>query len=71
MKPEKKGGENVMKKITVIIAAVALAMVFAVIGCEKHEAPKPAEQSAPTATAPTSTTSSAPTATAPAAPAHK
>ncbi len=60
-----------MKKIFAIIAVAAVAMVFAVTGCEKQQAPKPAEQSAPTATAPTATTSTAPTATAPAAPAHK
>ena len=55
-----------MKKITVIIAGTAIALVFAIAGCEKSQAPAPTEKSAPTATM-----ESAPTATAPAAPEHK
>ncbi len=58
-----------MKKIFGIIIAVAIASAFVFAGCEKQqEAPKPAEQTAPTASAPTT---SAPTSTAPAAPAGK
>ncbi len=60
-----------MKKISVIIAVAAVAMVFGVTACEKPApAPKPAEQTAPTATAPTATAPAAAPA-APAAPAHK
>ncbi len=46
-----------MKKITVIIAGTAIAVVFAIAGCEKSQTPAP-EKSAPTMT------ESAPTATA-------
>ena len=55
-----------MKKISVIIAVAAISSVFAVTGCQKQEAPKPAVESATTSTA----AASAPTAT-PAAPATK
>lgn len=39
-----------MKKVTVIIMVAAITAVFAATGCEKKEAQKPAEQSAPTMT---------------------
>lgn len=51
-----------MKKIYAIIAVAAVAATFAFAGCQKHEAPTPAEQSAATSTM---------TTTAPAAPTHK
>ncbi len=51
-----------MKKILAIIAVAMVAATFALAGCQKQEAPKPAEQSAPTSTM---------TTTAPAAPEHK
>lgn len=44
-----------MKKIIAIITIAAITAVFGLIGCEKKEAQKPAEQSAPTASAPTAT----------------
>ncbi len=56
-----------MKKISAIMAAFVVAALFAFAGCQKQEAPKPAEQSAVTSTA--TGTMSAPTTTAPAAPA--
>ena len=52
-----------MKKISAIMAALVVAAMFVFAGCQKQEAPKPAEQSA------TTSTMTAPTATAPAAPA--
>jgi preprotein translocase subunit SecG len=55
----KKGGETIMKKISAIIAALAVVTIFALAGCQQ-EAAKPAVQSAVTSTA---------TTTAPAAPA--
>jgi hypothetical protein len=60
----RKGGIS-MKKIFAIIAVLAVVSVFAFVGCQKQEAPKPApaEQSAMTPTTP----ASAPTSTAPAA----
>ncbi len=39
-----------VKKIIAIIASLAVAAVFAFAGCQKQEAPKPAEQSAVTST---------------------
>lgn len=51
-----------MKKIYAIITVAMIAATFALAGCQKQEAPKPAEQSAVTTTA---------TTTAPAAPMHK
>ncbi|HEX9019778.1 MAG TPA: hypothetical protein VF903_00805 [Nitrospirota bacterium] len=39
-----------MKKISAIITILAIATVFAFAGCQKQEAPKPAEQTAPTST---------------------
>ena len=39
-----------MKKTTAIIAALVVVAVFAFAGCQKQEAPKPAEQSAVTST---------------------
>jgi PBP1b-binding outer membrane lipoprotein LpoB len=41
-----------MKKISAIMAVLAVAVVFVFAGCQKQEAPKPAEQSAPTSTMP-------------------
>jgi PBP1b-binding outer membrane lipoprotein LpoB len=43
-----------MKKISAIIAVLAVAVVFAFVGCQKQEAPKPAEQSTMTPTTPAS-----------------
>ncbi len=40
-----------MKKIMAIIVVLAIS-AFAFMGCQKQEAPKPAEQSAVTPTAP-------------------
>ena len=45
-----------MKKISAIIAVLAVATAFAFAGCQKQEAPKPAEQPAMApATAPSAT----------------
>ena len=59
-----------MKKILAIIAVATVAAVFAFAGCQKQEAPKPAEQTAPTSTVSSAVTSTA-TSTVPAAPMHK
>jgi len=52
-----------MKKITAIIAVLAAISVFAFVGCQKQEAPKPAEQSAVTSTVTSTMTTTAPAAT--------
>jgi PBP1b-binding outer membrane lipoprotein LpoB len=57
----KKGGENIMKKISVIIVALAIVAIFAFAGCQQ-EAPKPAVQSAVTSTATTTAPAAAPAA---------
>lgn len=49
-----------MKKITAIIAVSAVAAVLAITGCQKQEAPKPAEHSAMTSTATTTMPMAAP-----------
>ena len=54
-----------MKKILAIISIAMVAMVFAFAGCQKQEAPKPAEQSAPTMTTAPMTSTTGTTATAP------
>jgi preprotein translocase subunit SecG len=64
-----KGGEQFMKKILAIIFIAMVATVFALAGCQKQEAPKPAEQSAPTTTMTMPMTST--TATTATAPEHK
>lgn len=58
-----------MKKILAIISIAMVAAVFAFAGCQKQEAAKPAEQSAPTATMTAPMTST--TATTAAAPGYK
>ena len=50
-----------MKKISAIIAVLAV-MGFAVVGCQKQEAAKPAMQSAVTSTVTTTATAAAPAA---------
>jgi hypothetical protein len=55
-----------MKKIHAIIAVLTVASIFAVAGCQKQEAPKPAESSAVTST----TTTTAPAEAPAAAPKH-
>jgi PBP1b-binding outer membrane lipoprotein LpoB len=50
-----------MKKISVIIAALAIVAIFAFAGCQQ-EAPKPAVQSAVTSTATTTAPAAAPAA---------
>jgi ABC-type glycerol-3-phosphate transport system substrate-binding protein len=52
-----------MKKTTAIIAALVVVAVFAFAGCQKQEAPKPAEQSAVTSTMTSTVTSTMPMAT--------
>ena len=47
-----------MKKITAIIAALAIALV--VVACQKQEAPKQEEQSAMTSTVTSTATTTAP-----------
>jgi len=49
-----------VKKIYAIIAVLAVAAVFAFAGCQKQEAPKPAEQSAVTSTMTTTEAPAAP-----------
>lgn len=53
-----------MKKISAIIAVLAVALTFAFAGCQKQEAPKPAEQpaSAMSSTATTTAPMAAPAA---------
>jgi hypothetical protein len=47
MIPLARGGENVMKKISIIMLSFVLVLSVAFFGCEKKaEAPKPAEQPA-------------------------
>lgn len=58
-----------MKKIFALIAVLALAASFAVAGCQKQEAQKPAEQ--PTAAPAAPGQGTAPAAPAPAAPEKK
>ncbi len=61
-----------MKKIYAIITVAMIAATFAFAGCQKQEAPKPAEQSSATSTTMSSmTTTATTTATEPAAPMHK
>ncbi len=57
-----------MKKIYAIITIAMIAATFAFAGCQKQEAPKPAEQSSATSTMSSMTTTA--TTTAPAAPTH-
>ncbi len=45
-----------MKKISAIIAVLAVALAFVFAGCQKQEAPKPAEQPAMSAPSSTATT---------------
>jgi len=58
-----------MKKISAIIAALAVVAVFALVGCQQ-QAPAPATKSAVTSTVTSTATATAPAAT-PAAPVKK
>ncbi len=58
-----------MKKMYAIIIVAMIAATFVLAGCQKQEAPKPAEQSAATSTMSSMTTTA--TTTAPEAPMHK
>jgi uncharacterized membrane protein len=57
---KKKGGKT-MKKISAIIAALAVVAVFAVVGCQQ-QTPAPATKSAVTSTVTSTATATAPAA---------